>query len=954
MENHSADNRSLNATCLSAEPHGCDIKDHLVHYLGCIKIQDQERFFEDDHDIWEEEIEHQIKNLGNTPEKARELTGRKRKSWKEDCESELRRIEFLRNTLFQDEEDKHLVDNLNRSLGVWRKHKGQRPRRRVSVAAADYIPEKDIRVPLIQFENGEGVDLKEKRNWVWSKFPNQKTSLSDLLDQEDNLLLEQHTSDGRLGYYHIPSNNMIWAERVIGRYFGEGRPDYRGIQRELKRQNKTQTYMILRERYWYSQLDGSQEHSPPHARHMRPLCETVSSDPKDADYFPKNMVTFMPYLHWDTSRKREQFATEIHNCHKAGKDRISTMKGLLKEMNLAREKPPMDDRGRVIVVHPLAQLLLDAARLFEGMSNYRDKRLVRDYLGKDPPLHPRRTLDQAYHWTLNSTRKRDRDQVVYRGTTTKPEDFHKYHLQNGWEDHKEFKPGERCQECDRNIKKLSRVVMVDQLWMWILDGKTIITCFPKRYGANKQDTSAIHKSIRVRLQNSGPDQIRTVFDLALIIINECSNTFFDRTKAVDRQPQVIDAFSKAIGNIMHKQTAAFERLWRWTDDASKVYRSTANGDTSELHVPLLDIYPEGRIEREIKDIIEELDIMLHITKTQKKILTKFIANAENILDPFGKFGDSKKREMTGRHLWNKAKDKPKDLEVLYNNEVENPILNNRRDDYDWFKHNADERLDEVVGRIEELEELRASAIDTAQSVKDLLELKQQQASVVQAWQAVKQSEETIRQGRSIMMFTLVTIVFLPLSFMSSVFGMNNIEITSDTWSINTEFVYMFSISAGVIIFSLVIAFGSWIRAGLFYLSKWMMTEFLVRFGLYNMWLDSGLSSKVLYRNIIDWSDRRKRNSRNAHLEHKREKAQCKNGSDTSEKVHNNSSGDSDNSSGFMPTNGSLPVREPRAASSNGDTNGHSQAAKMQEVWQSWMHRMKSRRRPGIAINGDSV
>jgi hypothetical protein len=45
-------------------------------------------------------------------------------------------------------------------------------------------------------------------------------------------------------------------------------------------------------------------------------------------------------------------------------------------------------------------------------------------------------------------------------------------------------------------------------------------------------------------------------------------------------------------------------------------------------------------------------------------------------------------------------------------------------------------------------------------VLHLLSMKQQQASVVQTWQAVRQSDETIKQGRSIMTFTLVTIVFV--------------------------------------------------------------------------------------------------------------------------------------------------------------------------------------------------
>lgn len=39
-------------------------------------------------------------------------------------------------------------------------------------------------------------------------------------------------------------------------------------------------------------------------------------------------------------------------------------------------------------------------------------------------------------------------------------------------------------------------------------------------------------------------------------------------------------------------------------------------------------------------------------------------------------------------------------------------------------------------------------------------LKQQQASVAQAWQAVQQADETVKQGRAIMVFTLITIVFV--------------------------------------------------------------------------------------------------------------------------------------------------------------------------------------------------
>jgi hypothetical protein len=61
---------------------------------------------------------------------------------------------------------------------------------------------------------------------------------------------------------------------------------------------------------------------------------------------------------------------------------------------------------------------------------------------QEPPLHIRRTLDQSYFLTLDDTSERDRDQVVYRETKSEQGD---------------------------PARPVSRVVMVDQLWLWILD-----------------------------------------------------------------------------------------------------------------------------------------------------------------------------------------------------------------------------------------------------------------------------------------------------------------------------------------------------------------------------------------------------------------------------------------------------------------------------------------------------
>lgn len=39
-------------------------------------------------------------------------------------------------------------------------------------------------------------------------------------------------------------------------------------------------------------------------------------------------------------------------------------------------------------------------------------------------------------------------------------------------------------------------------------------------------------------------------------------------------------------------------------------------------------------------------------------------------------------------------------------------------------------------------------------------MKQQQASVVQAWQSIRHGEEAVKQGRAVMIFTVITIIFV--------------------------------------------------------------------------------------------------------------------------------------------------------------------------------------------------
>lgn len=85
-------------------------------------------------------------------------------------------------------------------------------------------------------------------------------------------------------------------------------------------------------------------------------------------------------------------------CTKDSKGRVLSMAGLVQQFGYPRPLLEMDKNRRVKTESKLGQYLIDAARLYEGMTYYRDQKLLKKYLTSDPPLHPRRTLDQAYYW----------------------------------------------------------------------------------------------------------------------------------------------------------------------------------------------------------------------------------------------------------------------------------------------------------------------------------------------------------------------------------------------------------------------------------------------------------------------------------------------------------------------------------------------------------------------------
>jgi hypothetical protein len=176
-----------------------------------------------------------------------------------------------------------------------------------------------------------------------------------------------------------------------------------------------------------------------------------------------------------------------------------------------------------------------------------------------------------------------------------------------------------------------------------------------------------------------------------------------------------------------------------------VYRSASiskhYGATAELHVPLLDIHPEGKLQREIKDILDELDIMINLTRRQREIIGRYCKHVENILDPDGRLRNNSPDSQLSAQFRDDDVDSPEATQPLSawsetacdskkgggtNTqkreekakawEGRKKDMMRRKDHLAWFHMQSQDLLCEVDDHIGELEALRESAKSTAQSV----------------------------------------------------------------------------------------------------------------------------------------------------------------------------------------------------------------------------------------------
>ncbi|KAH7303392.1 hypothetical protein B0I35DRAFT_517349 [Stachybotrys elegans] len=440
--------------------------------------------------------------------------------------------------------------------------------------------------------------------------------------------------------------------------------------------------------------------------------------------------------------------------------------------------------------------------------------LIPAYFDKDKfPLHCRRTLDQFTYHMLEDTERRDNTQVMFKWTRRDQANKERasnrqYNLQ--------------ASSTPRSHDKRSYpLLMIDQLWIWILeDDQTVIMSVPNTWESG-EDYNLVRYMIREKLKdNNDRPLIEGPIDLANFII-QCSVDFLHRPGPLG--VRLYECFQSSITLIAEKQAMQFDKFKSLVKELSKdgLNQRTRNKLTNSL----FQLRTETRLLAEIMDIQDELNTIHGVLVKQRDVLHKFFHllsnnpdkkktdDASDIVDTPESFqyGSPTLEDMHSFGSPDGHMGKRPPPSALYRDGARQKVKRvqfvDKRVPYPRSKSwkQAEANLDLVKSNIATIKEMTQYAGKVQVEINGLLSHRQKQANAWEARFAREGSEHTQRQSNIMLVFTIVTVFFLPLSFMSSVFAIqidafpHNPETGEVNWPVREAMGLIFGIAFAMII-----------------------------------------------------------------------------------------------------------------------------------------------------------
>ncbi|KAI0459738.1 hypothetical protein F5B21DRAFT_254741 [Xylaria acuta] len=268
------------------------------------------------------------------------------------------------------------------------------------------------------------------------------------------------------------------------------------------------------------------------------------------------------------------------------------------------------------------------------------------------------------------------------------------------------------------------IIRVDHLWLWIIDDKNIISSSTHRMdkihdpileGIWKYMNSEEVQSGRASLPSSS-------YKMAQFITEFCINFFHHATCKVGQVEESIpEIYKNAINKTSRDEALLLDKFTRKVDSVMSSLKAAGSQSAADLEAQarqqvksnFVSIRRASELLKQIKDIRDEINMLKSVLTQQKSV-------------------------------WNELHD----------------------------RQAGEHNLRGPAYAINNIDEMDAQAARVQDAVLSVLGLEQNEASIQEAMTSREQAQESIRQGRTLMAFTVVTIFFLPGSFLVALFALN--------------------------------------------------------------------------------------------------------------------------------------------------------------------------------------
>ncbi|CAG8971845.1 hypothetical protein HYALB_00001956 [Hymenoscyphus albidus] len=339
------------------------------------------------------------------------------------------------------------------------------------------------------------------------------------------------------------------------------------------------------------------------------------------------------------------------------------------------------------------------------------------------------------------------------------------------------------------------VLMVDQCWLWVI-GDTVVTCFPNSWAEDVipnnigDPLDLLEKIVQDLNERSKYENITTSQKFATIIIDHCASNVYDLGMESNKQSDkfhFLELFYRSIREMMAAQTDLFDKFCNDSSRFQEVQLSM-----QKVREPNTPGTPGDITDPELEELKKELHELQQPRTGSLFDITVEITKLREIMD---------------------IQDELHMIEDVLEQQIR-AIL--RLDDVLHFKrdNSAPDLLSKIENRRGMIAQLQADAqrpYEGANASEARSGRQQAEQATLQATLQAKQAEATTRQGTSIMLFTTVTILFLPLSTLSSIFGLNAKDLNDGNIAISVVFAYIFPLSLFIVIMAFLLVFHEGVR-----------------------------------------------------------------------------------------------------------------------------------------------